>query len=71
MKSITLPDFLTAEQIEAAHQLFKTATPGTFATKCAEQIIAPNLDEINRKTGQANDPKYLAYACEFVFGQLK
>jgi hypothetical protein len=69
MKSVTLPDFLTEEQIQQALELFKKAAPGTFAAECARQIIEPNLQEINRKLGRENDPRYLAYACEFVFNQ--
>lgn len=70
MKHTTLPDFLTEEQIKAAQDLYKKAEPGTFARQCAEQIIKPNMAEINRKLGQENDPRYLAYACEYVFNQM-
>lgn len=71
-KSITLPDFLTDTQIEAAQALYKKfKNTGRFATECAKQIIEPNMAEINRKLGQENDAKYLAYACEFVFNQMK
>lgn len=70
-KTMTLPDFLTPDQIEAAQALYKKfKNTGRFATECAEQIIKPNMKDINRKLGQENDAKYLAYACEFVFGQM-
>jgi hypothetical protein len=70
-KSVSIPDFLTPDQIEAAQALYKKfKNTGRFATECAKQIIEPNMKEINRKLGQENDPKYLAYACEYVFGQL-
>ena len=59
-KTITLGDFLTNEQIKKAAEL-KTA-----AKICAE-IIEPNIDAINFKLGQENDPKYLGYLCEYVF----
>jgi hypothetical protein len=67
---MTLPDFLTEEQITAAQELYKTAEPGTFARLCAQQVIRPNMAEINRKLGQENDANYLAYACEYVFSNM-
>lgn len=71
MKHITLPDFLTDEQIEAALALYKKHKgTGRVAKEIAAQIIQPNMDEINRKLGQENDASYLAYACEHVFNQL-
>lgn len=70
MPNITLGDFLTDDQIESAQALYKKFKgTGRFATECAKQIIEPNLPEINRKLGQENDARYLAYACEFVFNQ--
>jgi hypothetical protein len=70
MKSVTLPDFLTEDQIEAAITLYeKLKNTGRFANECAKQIIEPNIAEINRKLGQDNDPRYLAYACEYAFNQ--
>lgn len=69
-KSMSLPDFLTQEQIDAAWALYQKAQPGTFARQCSEQIIQPNMAEINRKLGQENDASYLAYACEYVFMQM-
>lgn len=71
MKSITLPDFLTPSQIEQARALYnKFKGTGRFARECAAQIIEPNMATINKKLGQENDAKYLAYACEHVFNQM-
>jgi hypothetical protein len=70
-KSMSLPDFLTPAQIDSAQALYKKyKNTGRFAAECAKQIMEPNMKEINRKLGQENDPRYLAYACEFVFGQM-
>jgi hypothetical protein len=70
-KSMTLPDFLTPDQIEQAQALYKKfKNTGRFASECAKQIMEPNMKEINRKLGQENDAKYLAYACELVFNQM-
>lgn len=70
MRTITLPDFLTPAQINKAKALYRLhKTTGRFATVCAELVIQPNIEQINNKLGQENDPKYLAYACEAVFSQ--
>jgi len=40
---------------------------GSDATRLiAERIIAPNLERIDRSTGQDNDAMYLAYAVEYA-----
>lgn len=62
MKTVMLQDFLTDQQIEKAVQL-RTAKP------ICEQIIQPNLEDIEKKLGQKCDPMYLAYMCEFIFEQ--
>ena len=47
------------------------------AKKCnnAEEIrkfiIEPNMDYINRMTGQINDPRYWAYAMEFTLKEME
>lgn len=59
LRRVQLSDFLTATQITAASKL-------STAKRICEQVIVPNLAEINRKLGQENDPMYLAYMCEYV-----
>lgn len=59
MKYVTLPDFLTEAQIA---QVLKLKN----AKAIREQVIEPNMEEINRKLGQENDATYLAYVCEYV-----
>lgn len=58
-KTVTLADFLTEEQIGKVAVL-RTCEP------ILKEVILPNIDEINKKLGQENDPKYLAYMCEYV-----
>ena len=60
MKTVSLTDFLTTEQIEKARKL-------KSAAKIAAQVIEPNIKEINQKLGQENDAKYLGYLCEYIF----
>lgn len=57
-------DFLTEEQIQQCARIGN-------ATDICEQVIAPNIEEINRKLGQENNPKYLAYAVEYALLQAK
>jgi hypothetical protein len=67
MKQVTLYDFLTESQIEEAHKIWeKEKAP---AKEICDKVIRPNIAEIDRKLGQANDPMYLAYACEHVFNE--
>ena len=62
-KHVKLADFLTDKQIARAVELRE-------AKKICEEIIRPNLDAINRKLGQENDPMYLAYATEYVITKV-
>jgi hypothetical protein len=68
-KTMALPDFLTTQEIARARKLYKSAEPGTFAKRCEAEIIKPVIARIDAKLGQKNHPRYLAYACEFVFSQ--
>lgn len=64
MRHVTLPDFLTKEQIEKAYQLKN-------AKEICQKVIKPNIKAINKKLGQENEPMYLAYACEYVISQAE
>lgn len=68
-KQVQIKDFITEEQFEAAFKLYVTAEPGTFARRCATEIIEPILPEINQKLGQENNAKYIAYVLEGAFSQ--
>lgn len=59
MKKITLSDFLTEKEILKVIEL-------NDAKKICDEIIRPNIEKINKKLGQANDPMFLGYACAFV-----
>lgn len=70
MKQITLPDFLTPEQIEAAVTLWRELRhTGRFASELDQRIITPNMASINEKLGQENNSRFLAYAVEYVLIQ--
>lgn len=59
MKSVTLKDFLTPDEIEEARML-------KHAREIKKKIVDPNLKRINAALGQQNDPMYLAYMIEYV-----
>lgn len=59
MKTTNIAQFLTNNQIRLCIKL-KTAK------LICKEVIEPNIEEINKKLGQENDPMYLAYACEYV-----
>lgn len=62
MKQIKIQDFLTEQQIQSCAKLY----PNVDAIE--HDVIAPNMQEINRKIGQENDSRYIAYAVHFAFG---
>ena len=72
MRHVTIDQFLTPAEIERARQMHATlADTGLFAATVMAQIITPNIERINAALGQENDPRYLAYAVEYVLNQLK
>lgn len=69
-KRIAIGDFLTQEQAKAAVVLWaKHGASVKFIDAVVNEIVAPNIAEINRKLGQENDPRYLAFAIQYVFIQ--
>lgn len=62
-------DFLTATEIQKARKIYREAETGTFASRCAKEIIEPVLERINKAFGQENDARYLAYLVEHSFNQ--
>lgn len=68
---IRIADFLTKPQIAAASRLWKQRTNTTaFRRDVIDEILIPNMNEINRKLGQPNLPDYLAYVLEYVFNEM-
>lgn len=71
MRTIAVGDFLTQEQAKTACRLWALHGSGkAFIDAVVGEIIEPNLAEINRKLGQENDPRFLAYAVEHVLSQV-
>jgi hypothetical protein len=61
MKTITLSQFLTDEQIDHAIRLFEEDGIDS-RRKIQTEVIEPNMAVINEKIGQENDAGYLAFA---------
>ena len=61
-RTVVLSEFLTPQEIARCVEL-------TNARAIRDEVIAPNLERINKKLGQTNDAMYLAYAVEYVITQ--
>jgi hypothetical protein len=59
-RTVALGDFLTEGQIKAAVKIRDDVA------RIEAEIIVPNMAEINRRLGQENHPRYLAYAVQAV-----
>jgi hypothetical protein len=71
-KKFRVGDLFTADEIARAKALYDaTIGTGTFARKCARDIVRPALPRIEKITGQENNELYLAYALELALGQLE
>lgn len=69
MKQVTIKDFLTDNQIEKCIEIYKKYPDYQRAKGIAELVISPNIEKINKKLKQKNDPMYLAYAVCFILSQ--
>jgi len=56
MKTVTIGDVLTNEQLELCRALYPDHQ------RIRDEVIKPNMEAINRNLGQENDADYLAYA---------
>ena len=59
MKQMTIFDFLTEAEVEQAAKLCDRIA-------VRDQLIAPNMERINKALGQENDPDYLSFCVEYV-----
>lgn len=63
-KRVSIPDFLTKDEIKLAREL-------KVAREIYSKITKPNIKRINKAIGQENDPMYLAYMIEYVISLSK
>lgn len=74
MKTVPIGSFLTDAQIAHGMRLWDQhgrKGGSKFIAAVVEQITQPNIAEINRKLGQENDPKFLAYALEYALSSVE
>jgi len=67
----TLNDFLNGEQLDSAYQLYQLCQQSgdTFAERC-RKLLEPIMPEVNQRCGREVDAGWLAYTCEYVFGEI-
>lgn len=64
-KTVRLGELFTAAEIAQAHNIF-TNDPTNFHKRVLDAIVTPNMERINKATGQENNPDYLAYVLEYA-----
>jgi hypothetical protein len=65
VKMIRLGDMLTDEQVQRCAALYPNRE------RIRDEVVKPNMAEIDRKLGQENDPDYLSYAIVYVLGEYE
>lgn len=67
-KMVSIKDFLTDDQIRQAMKIGQDYAHDMtkMTNKLEEQVIKPNISEINRKLGQPNDTRYMAYLLTYA-----
>ena len=59
-RTVLIGDFLSTRDVDRALRM------GGDVRRICEEIIKPQMSEIDRKLGQTNDPMYLAYAVVYA-----
>jgi len=65
MKTIRLSDMLTDEQIQQCAALYPNRE------RIRDEVVKPNMAELDRRLGQENDPDYLSYTIVYVLGEAQ
>jgi len=63
-RTTKISDFLTRAQINQAIRI------GTNHKRLLDELVMPNMAQINNALGQENDPGFIAYAIEYVLARL-
>ncbi len=70
MKTATIEDILDDQQIRRAIVMFdELGGHHQVVNRYVSELIEPNLAEINKRLGQENDARYLAYAVYWAVSQ--
>lgn len=72
VQTTSLDQFLTSEQLEHCCAIWVECAGNDilFVGRVEVEVMLPNMAEINRKIGQENNARYLAYATYYVFSQV-
>jgi hypothetical protein len=68
-KTVAIGDFMTDDMIAQCKRIVVQnweSGEAKWAELIAKEVIEPNITEINRKLGQENDAKYLAYVIVYA-----
>lgn len=71
MKTVTFADVFTEAELKRAVKIANACDERHALQEIVDQIIAPNIERINAKLGQENDPKYLAYAFIYALNEYR
>ena len=69
MKTVTIREFLTSDEVDKAVHLYTYNRPA-FHNRCRDEVIKPVIGRINTALGQENDPDHLVYAIETVLSRI-
>ena len=64
VKTVEVRDILTRQMVD---ELCLCRT----ATDIRDRVVLPNMEHINAKTGQENDPMYISYALLHALNRVK
>jgi hypothetical protein len=66
--NVIIADFLTVKQIQQCIKIYKQCVKeGVNPHKrILHEVIWPNMEQIDAKIGQKNDPGYIAYSVEYA-----
>lgn len=69
-RTAAIGDFVTKDMFEQIKKICsEEKRDGKRVTRITREVMRPNMDEINRKLGQVNEPRYLAYAVLHALNQ--
>lgn len=63
MKTATLGEILTPAQLRRCQELYPDRQ------RIRDEVIIPNMSQINSKLGQENDPDYISWAIIYALGK--
>lgn len=67
MQQLSITEVFTGDEIVAAADIWRSSrTTQAFHDRVKKGIIAEALPRINERSGQENDPAYLAYLLEYL-----